>query len=449
MQQLQDAVALHNEGELDQAEAIYRQILAVDTSNFYALNFLGCLCRLRGLYSEGIELLKKAVEIDPLNVNCLVSLGNILGDAGDDNAAIPYFLRAIEIKGDCAVARESLGDSLCKEGRYEESEKMLKSALCINPRSHLSWFNLGVAFFRQEKFSEAIASYRKANELNPDYAEAYINLGIVLEKKGEVEESISSYRKAIKVKPDFADAYINLALLLQEMGDAEAAADAFAEHYRLKPIAQSISFASAVAPKSLNTESVVKVPDGAEFIPSYVSDAIPFGMHMMYLHIPKAGGVRFSNPIFSCIQQMLLKGGWEKYRDLAASAFGRERVSVMASHRIDSAPMRDGIMAAFSSYDLPSLDFSFLTPHGVSSSELSLAVRDRLMQPIRLAAWRDPWKRLRSALDYFYRTSGDLDSSREDHQKDPFSIMQSIGDVLVTFCLRYRLMSGVMSRSTI
>ena len=64
MQQLQDAVALHNEGELDQAEAIYRQILAVDNSNFYALNFLGCLCRLRGLYSEGIELLKKAVAID-------------------------------------------------------------------------------------------------------------------------------------------------------------------------------------------------------------------------------------------------------------------------------------------------------------------------------------------------------------------------------------------------
>ena len=30
MQQLQAAVALHNEGEIDQAEAIYRQVLAVD-----------------------------------------------------------------------------------------------------------------------------------------------------------------------------------------------------------------------------------------------------------------------------------------------------------------------------------------------------------------------------------------------------------------------------------
>ena len=80
-------------------------------------------------------------------------------------------------------------------------------------------------------------------------------------------------------------------------------------------------------------------------------------------------------------------------------------------------------MAAFSSYDLPSLDFSFLTPHGVSSRELSLAMRDQFaVQPIRLATWRDPRKRLKSALDFLYRTSeGDLDLVREKiDQKDPF-----------------------------
>ena len=49
MQQLQAAVVLHNQGELDQAEAIYRQVLVVDENNFYALRFLGCLCRLRSL----------------------------------------------------------------------------------------------------------------------------------------------------------------------------------------------------------------------------------------------------------------------------------------------------------------------------------------------------------------------------------------------------------------
>ena len=60
MQQLQAAVALHNQGELDQAEVIYRDVLSEDADNFYAMKFLGCLCRLRGNYIEGIDLLQKA-----------------------------------------------------------------------------------------------------------------------------------------------------------------------------------------------------------------------------------------------------------------------------------------------------------------------------------------------------------------------------------------------------
>ena len=49
MQQLQGAVALHNQGELDKAEEICRKVLAVDANNFYALNFSGCIQRAKKL----------------------------------------------------------------------------------------------------------------------------------------------------------------------------------------------------------------------------------------------------------------------------------------------------------------------------------------------------------------------------------------------------------------
>ena len=389
MQQLRVAVALHNQGELDQAEAIYRNVLAVDANNFYALNFCGCILRSRGYYEESCFFLKRAVSVKPGDIGAQYNLGNVFRDLCDFSNASIHYMAALAIDPlDANVLYESA--NACKALGDTES---------------------------------AIVSYRKAIEVKPHFADAYLNLGIVLHEEGGGEEAIAIYRKAIELKPDFADAYLNLANVLKEEGLVEEAADAFAEHYRLKPIAQSFSFASAVASQSLNTESVVKVPEGAEFIPSYTSDAIPFGMHLMYVHVPKAGGIRFSNPIFSCIQDMFFKGGWEKYRDLVASVFGRESVSVMASHRIDSLPMRDGVTAAFSSYDLPSLDFSFLTPHGVSSRELSLAIRDQFdVQPIRLATWRDPQKRLKSALDYLYRTSeGDLGLVKEKiYQKDPF-----------------------------
>ena len=67
MQQLQAAVALHNQGQLDQAEEIYRGVLAVDADNFYALNFCGCICREKKSFEEGIDLLSRAVMLQPGN----------------------------------------------------------------------------------------------------------------------------------------------------------------------------------------------------------------------------------------------------------------------------------------------------------------------------------------------------------------------------------------------
>ena len=60
MQQLQAAVALHNQGELDQAEKIYRQVLAVDDNNLYAFNFCGCICCEKQRFEDGIDLLSRA-----------------------------------------------------------------------------------------------------------------------------------------------------------------------------------------------------------------------------------------------------------------------------------------------------------------------------------------------------------------------------------------------------
>ena len=173
MQQLQSAVALHNQGELEQAEAIYRQILAFDTNNFYALRFLGCLCRLKGDFIEGIDLLRKAVSLQPSDVDCLYNLGNILGDSGSHQEAVLVLESCVALRGDFAQAKESLGWSLFEVNELKRSEEVLVSAVTSNPALFQAWLNLGNTFKEQEKLEEAIASYRKAIEVKPDFVDAY------------------------------------------------------------------------------------------------------------------------------------------------------------------------------------------------------------------------------------------------------------------------------------
>ena len=286
-----------------------------------------------------------------------------------------------------------------------------------------AYFALGIALKEIGWNREAITNYRKLTEIQPDCADAYFALGIALKEIGDHKEAIANYRKVTELKPELAGTYFALAIALREEGNHKEAADAFAEHYRLKPIAQSIFLSSPSRSIPATTPDEVKVSEETEFIPSYISDKIQFGMHMMYVHIPKTGGIRFANPIFGCIREMLLKGGWKKYPELATDAFGKERISLIASHRIDSSPMRDGIVEALASYNLPSLDFSFLTPHGISSSEMSVAMDEKFdIKLTRLAGWKDRRKRLESALNYLYRASkGDLDYVyAKIDQNDPF-----------------------------
>ena len=80
MQQLQAAVVLHNQGELDHAEAIYRKVLAVDANNFYALNFCGCVLRSKGQLEDACLLLQRAVSISPGEIGAQYNLGNVFRD---------------------------------------------------------------------------------------------------------------------------------------------------------------------------------------------------------------------------------------------------------------------------------------------------------------------------------------------------------------------------------
>ena len=172
MQQLQAAVALHNQGELDQAEAIYRGVLAVDANNFYALNFYGCILRSKGQLYDASLLLQRAVSLKAGDMGAQYNLGNVFRDLGDFGSSFIHYKAALGIVPSHAQALYAFANTCAALGDLATS----------------------------------IESYRKAIEVKPDFEEAYLNLGNVLQKEGEVEEAIASYRKAIKVKPDFAAA---------------------------------------------------------------------------------------------------------------------------------------------------------------------------------------------------------------------------------------------------
>ncbi len=65
----QQALDLINQGQLKEAEQIYRELVAAGSNNHIVYGNLAALCEIRGNKSQRIELLNKALEIN----NCLLN----------------------------------------------------------------------------------------------------------------------------------------------------------------------------------------------------------------------------------------------------------------------------------------------------------------------------------------------------------------------------------------
>jgi tetratricopeptide (TPR) repeat protein len=175
----EEAVRQHRAGRLDQAEALYAQVLAINPRLVEVIANLGAIHRARGDLDRAIKAYEAALAINPRHVNTLSNLGDALGQRGDNARAEECFRRAVELAPGFVNAHHWRGLALSKLDRLDEAQR----------------------------------SYERAIELQPDNAPVYSDLGFVLQHQGKLKEAAAAHLRAIELKPNFGDAYYHLAWL--------------------------------------------------------------------------------------------------------------------------------------------------------------------------------------------------------------------------------------------
>jgi tetratricopeptide (TPR) repeat protein len=173
---------------------------------------------------------KKAVELEPDNVEYLLRLGFASERTGDLKTAIASYRKAVELNPNDAdtlytlgLATEKSGDLKAAQEYYRKAVTSYKRALELNPDDAAGLYNFGLALGKTGDLKAATASYKKALELKPDDADTLINLGWALQKTGDFEAAIAPYKKALELKPNDADALYTLGLATEKSGDLKAA----------------------------------------------------------------------------------------------------------------------------------------------------------------------------------------------------------------------------------
>ena len=234
-QALQTALAHHQAGRLAEAEAIYRQILAVQPQHADALHLLGVIAQHVGRNDVAVDLISQAIALRPGYPEAHCNLGNALRENGKLNEAVAAFRQAVTLRPDFPEAHSNMGSAMSLNGQREEAIASFRKAIALRPGYPEAHCNLGNALLEKGELDEAIAELRQATALMPDFPQARYALGIACHAKGQLDESIAAYRQAIALMPNYPEAYSNLGNVLRDKGLLDDAIVACQRAIDLKP----------------------------------------------------------------------------------------------------------------------------------------------------------------------------------------------------------------------
>jgi len=215
--QLQEAVTLHNQGQLQRAQCIYEEILRVDPRHFDALHLLGVIAAASGNLSHAVDLIGRAIQLNPTNPMAHNNRGAALLDSGLWEAALASFDWAIALDGAYAEAHYNRGNALKELERSEEALASYDRALSLKPTHPQAHSNRGIVLAALGRFEASIASYDAAIALRPDFARAHYNRANVLCAQRQWEAALSGFDRALALEPDYAEAHSNRGFVLHEL----------------------------------------------------------------------------------------------------------------------------------------------------------------------------------------------------------------------------------------
>ncbi len=220
---LQKAVRLHQAGRIDDAEALYRDILSSDADNADALHLLGTIEHGRGKYQEAELLIRRAIQQDARVSFFHLNLGNALKELGRAVEAMECYRIALRLDPRSAEAHYNLANGLFAADDTEGAISHFESALRLKPALAEGHYNLGCALKKAGKPEAALQSFQRALKLRPGYPDAHFNIGVLLQDMKDPEQAMAHYALALKGRPDYLEAHYNLGTVLNELERCEEA----------------------------------------------------------------------------------------------------------------------------------------------------------------------------------------------------------------------------------
>lgn len=249
--QFKKAIALHQSGQLAQAQAMYESILRTDPAHADALHYLGVIALQSNDPHRAVHLIGQAIAVNPGNYGYYMNHGSALNQAAQPEAALSSFDKAIALRPEIADAHAMRGNTLQALQQFDAAINSFDKALAIAPNDMMVCYNRGNALMQTGRMDAALASFDQATAIEPQFAEAWINRGLALQALVQPNEALASFDKAIAINPNIAEAYCNRGLVLRTLAQQNAAIASLDNAIAIRPDFAAAHFHRGVALQEL------------------------------------------------------------------------------------------------------------------------------------------------------------------------------------------------------
>jgi predicted O-linked N-acetylglucosamine transferase (SPINDLY family) len=200
---LQEAIDLHQKGDIQSANKAYQAILQDKPNDFNGTHLLGLTYHQLGENQKAIELILQAISINSRYAPAYFNLGSIFQTQHEWDKALENYDQAIAIDPNYLDALLRKSQILINLNRFLDALKTFDRLVTLQPNNYLVFYQRTEVLLKLKKINEALTDYQKSIELNPNFIEGHFSLANALFDIGKFDQALHYYQRAICIDPDY------------------------------------------------------------------------------------------------------------------------------------------------------------------------------------------------------------------------------------------------------
>ncbi|AYV56071.1 tetratricopeptide repeat protein [Leptospira kmetyi] len=173
---------LLRKGELDKAEAGFKEILSKKPDSYYSHYQMGIIHLQRKKY----------------------------------DASIDSFDRSLLLNADFVAARIGKGISTYHSGNKKLAKEEFEAAMQQDSANELAPYNIGIILFNDNLYNEAITIFKEIIQKNPEFSDAHYQISYIYYKRGDLEQAEKEIRKALDLERNEINLFALIRILSEQ-----------------------------------------------------------------------------------------------------------------------------------------------------------------------------------------------------------------------------------------